>query len=179
MLGLFLIFCIAVWLFLAYGLIRFVTSKVPPKPWRVPLRAGLYVALLPLPVLDEIVGAVQFNRICQENSTITVDRTKAAGRTVYRRRLPNIAVEGTWIPMVITPWRFHDVTTQELVVSYNTVDAFGGRLIYVFPLWEGRKPLILSKSYCQPDGLNSPNELLKELGMHRIEASAEEVQGVK
>src|SRR3954470_17246136 len=100
MLGLLLISCIAVWLFLAYGLVRLITFKAPRKPWRAPLRVALYLVLLPLPIVDEIVGMMQFRRVCRENSTITVDRAKAAGRTVYRRRLPDVAVKGTWIPMM-------------------------------------------------------------------------------
>jgi hypothetical protein len=169
MTGLLLIFIIAAWLLLVYGLVRLVTARLPARPWRAPLRMALYAALLPLPVIDEVVGVRQFLGVCRENSTVTVDPAKAAGRTVFLAQGAS-PVAGTWIPVTLTHWRYYDVTTRELVVSYNTVRVSGGRLITLFPLWDGGAPFILSRTYCQPERLGSgPNALLKQLGIGQVE----------
>lgn len=57
---------------------------------------GIHRAGGPLPFIDELIGKWQFERLCQENSTIYI-APDAKGRTVYLASgTPEEAVKGTW-----------------------------------------------------------------------------------
>lgn len=156
MTGLLLLFVGGLWLALAVWLSKIITSKLPPDTWRVLVAVAIFAALLPLPVLDEIVGSRQFEQLCTENAKVQVERATAVGRTVYFVPLPQVEVKGTWVRVVLQPKRFIDVTTGEIVVSYNTLIAAGGRFIRTLGISEGGVPLTFR-------GTCAPNENVKEL----------------
>lgn len=171
--GILLLFVAALWLIASYFLARFMARLLPPTGWRVVVGALLFLALLPLPLIDEIVGARQFEKLCKENSTIKVDRAKAAGRTVYLADTASVEVKGTWVPVWLKSWRYVDVKTGETVVSYNTLQASSGIL---GPASLG--PLTF-RGYCAPGGVVDPVKLFKELGVTQIQRSALEGKGQK
>jgi hypothetical protein len=170
MTGILLLLVAGFWLIAAYWLAKLITRILPSSGWRVLVGALIFLALLPLPLMDEIVGKRQFEQLCQENSTILVDRAKAAGKTVYLADLPDSDVKGTWVRVVVQPWNFLDAKTGEVVIRYNTLQAVGGWFIRTLGISEGNVPLTF-EGHCKPDGLVNPAKLLKELGAIQIQRS--------
>lgn len=166
--GLILFFVIGLWIALVIWLSKIVATRIPAARWRVLIGLLVFAVLLPVPVLDELVGGRQFERLCQEHSTIQVNRTTAVGKTVYLAQTPPFVAEGTWVPVIVQPWRYVDATTGETVLSYNTLRAKGGRFLKVS---EGHVPLTFD-GYCAPGGSRAfANSLLKELRITQIQRS--------
>jgi hypothetical protein len=177
MTGILLFFVMGLWLFFVFWLTKVITKKLPTK-WVMPSRILLSLAILPIPLIDEIVGGRQFEQLCKENSTIQVDRVKAAGKTVYLAKPVDIQIKDTLVPIRLKPWRFVDATTGEIVVSYNTLLAGGGIFIRTLGISEGGAPLTF-KSFCEPGGIVDPLKLFKELRVTEIERSALNVKEQK
>ena len=171
MTGILLIFVAVLWLVVAFYLVKLIAILLPAIWWAYLLRVVLYLALLPLPLIDEIVGKRQFEKLCSENATVQVDRAKATGRTVYLANLPDVEIKGTWVRVVSKKWRYIDATTGETVVSYNTLQAVGGRFILALGISEGGVPLTF-KGFCEPEGRVDPLKLFKEIGITQIKRSA-------
>jgi hypothetical protein len=156
MTGLFLLAIVGIWFYITIKIIRFITGNLPEIWWRPVVGVGLFVLILPLPLVDEIVGGRQFEQLCKENSTIHVDRVSAAGKTVYLAELPDTQIDGAWVPIRKQPWTFVDVTTGETIISYNIFYATGGRLIRTLGISEGNVPLTF-KGSCAPTGDDRAN----------------------
>ena len=131
----------------------------------------LFLVLVPLPLVDEIVGKRQFEKLCSENGTIHMDRSKVAGKTVYLAAVPDTQIKGAWIPVVLKPWRFVDADSGEVLVSYNTLMAVGGMWTRTLRISEGNVPLTF-KGYCEPGGTVDLVKLFKEAGITQIQRSA-------
>lgn len=161
--GIFLLFVAALWLIAAFFISKLIVRMLPETWWRWLVGAILFLALLPLPLIDEIVGAKQFAKLCKENATIQVDRTKAAGRTVFLNYTAPVELKGTWVPVWLQSWQFVDATTGETVISYNTLRAGSGKL---GPSSLG--PLTFAGECVEP---NRPayNDVFRELGIKYIQ----------
>jgi hypothetical protein len=131
----------------------------------------LFLALLPVPLADEIVGKWQFERLCRDNAEIKINLATAAGRTVHYQSQPPSEVSGTWIPVRRLPQRFIDATTEEPVVSYDILRASGGRIVRLFGLSGsgGSGPLLFEGS-CAPKNRPASAETFKPLGINYIES---------
>jgi hypothetical protein len=160
MTGLFLLFIAAVWIALAAIVAYALTSRIKGVPLRLVIAFVLLTVLLPLPLVDEVVGKWQFEQLCRENSTIQVDRATAVGKTVYYDPQPAVEVKEAWIRIVSRPQRYVDSTTGNAVISFNTLLAEGGRFVQTFGTSEGRMPLIFRGS-CGPT--ENVRELFKAL----------------
>lgn len=171
MTGILLLFVAVLWLIVAGGLAWLITRILPTGWWRLPVGLLSYLAMLPLPLVDEIVGKRQFEQLCRENSKIQIDRVKAAGRTVYLADLPDIEIKDTWVRVVLKPWRFIDAKTGELVVSYNTLQAVGGRFVRMLGISEGGVPLTF-KSTCVPKDRPASVQAFREFGITYLDAPA-------
>jgi hypothetical protein len=171
MMGLYLLFIVAVWIVVVSMIAIFAARKLSVGRWRVPVGVLAAAVLFPLPMIDEIVGGVQFKWLCEVHSTINVNRETAKGRVVYsapaRRN-----IEGSWIPIVELESRFVDAKTGENVISYSSFQASHG----VFHLSEG--PLLF-RGYCAPGGRVNQRELLKDLGVTLIDRSDSKSGGAK
>lgn len=166
MLGMYILFLAMVWLGVAIGLVLLVTKILPERWWRDPLRALLIVALLPLPIVDDILGGIQFKRLCKENSVIHVDRATAEGRTVYLADDPLRELSGTWVPITVVQWRYVDAKTGDTVLSYNVLEAASG-------LFHLTSVPLTFKGYCAPGGSRGvANDLLKQLHITVIKRPA-------
>jgi hypothetical protein len=168
MTGTYLLFVAAIWVAFVVWLSNIVTRKLPLTTWRIPIALMIFAALLPLPLIDEIVGGRQFEQLCKENSTIQVDRAKAVGRTVYLATQPDAEVQGTWVRIVAKSKRFVDVSTGEPVVTYNELTADGGRLVQSLGISEGGMPLTF-KGTCVPPDRPGSVQTFKAFGINYIE----------
>ena len=168
MIGIYLLGVMALWVIAAFFITLFAFRRMPRKYWRLPLAIVLFLVLVPLPLIDEIVGGRQFEQLCKENSTIQVNRATAVGRTVYLAQTPSVKIKGTWVRVTLQPWRYVDATTGEVVVSYNTLGARGGRFLKIS---EGHVPLTFN-GYCAPGGSRIyADRLFKELRITQVQRS--------
>jgi MFS family permease len=169
MTGIILFFAGIVWIVIAGcgGLLAgYLISK---KWWRVLFGIAVFVILLPLPLVDELVGKGQFEELCKEHSTIHVDREKAAGKTVYLTDLPRIEIKGPWVRVLMRQWRFVDVETGKIVISYETLQAESGRFIRALGLSEGSVPLTFNQQCASGNIPKAANELIRDLEIKWID----------
>jgi hypothetical protein len=122
----------------------------------------LTLALVPLPLIDEIVAKGQFERLCEVNATTSVNRESARGKAVYLADVPDVEIKDAWVRIILQPRRFVDVNTGETVVSYSTLVAEGGRLVQILGISEGNTPLTF-KSWCKPKDQRNVDELFRDL----------------
>ncbi|QJQ05987.1 alanine:cation symporter family protein [Undibacterium piscinae] len=86
MTGLLLIFMAVIWLVIALFIIAFIASKIPGRALSLVISIPLFIVLLPMPIMDEIIGGRQFEQLCKENSTIQVDRkTRLDGLSIWQK----------------------------------------------------------------------------------------------
>lgn len=174
MTGILLLFVMATWLAIAVWVSRTIAKKIPLPDWRMPIGILMFVVLLPLPLIDEIVGGRQFEKLCKENTTIQVNRATAVGKTVYFLPKPDVEIEGTWVRVVLQPHQFTDAKTDELVFSYNTLTAVGGRFIRALGISEGGMPMTFNGT-CGPE--ESVKNLVNSLGISALDRPTQENKG--
>jgi len=167
--GFYLLFVAVVWLALTVVTAYAITSWIKDAILRAVAMLALIGLLLPLPLVDELVGERQFEQLCKDNSTIQVDRATAVGRTVYLEKTTDVEIKDAWIRIVMKQWRFVDAKSGELVVSYNTLQAAGGRVSQALGLSEGRAPLTFVKHYCAPKDEPGSVSTFEALGIKYIE----------
>jgi len=166
MIGLYFFFLLIVWICLAGWLSTRITRKLPDSPRRYFIRLVLFAVLLPLPLIDEIIGKWQFERLCQENSTVYI-APDAKGRTVYLAdMLSDEVVKGAWLPIRMQKWRNVDATTGEIIVSFNSLHARGGWFSRTF--FGGWVPVTFKGSYYPPNAPRAAT-MFNELGINYIE----------
>lgn len=149
MIGISLLFLAIVWIALSAWTTKIITSRIKSKPIRFSVVLGLLAALLPLPLLDELVAKRQFEQACKAYTTVQLDHRTATGRTLVFDPRPNSEIDGSWVRIVSQPHRFVDPETGEVVLSYNTLIAEGGILSRLARISEGGSPLLFRGS-CGP-----------------------------
>lgn len=160
--GFLLIFALILWVVVACFLTKIVARVIPKVWWAYLFLIVLFLALLPLPLLDEILAKSQFEQLCSEYSVFNVDRAKAVGKTVYLAETPDVEIKGTWVRVVRQPRQFVDASTGEVVVSYSGLIAVGGRFIQMLGISEGGVPLTF-KGWCKPGDQYSLDNIFKEM----------------
>ena len=166
MTGILLIGVAGLWLWFAIWFGRKVGSLLSKKPWRVVAQFGIIALLLPLPLVDEIVGGWQFARLCKQHDTIQVDRDKVRGTTIYFVPTESIELKDTWIPVRHQVWPHIDKTTGAIAMKYDSFHATGGWLIRALRISEGNAPLLFRDS-CYPT--ENPVELMKSLNVTTLD----------
>lgn len=112
----------------------------------------LVLILFPLPVIDEIVGAVQMNRLCEKNATYRLGVPDPEGRvTRYRSDPQDERMSGTAVPIFHTRVYYVDTATGETVVTYDRYKAGAGVLGRTFFSWSATGNPFIGRSYCSPD----------------------------
>jgi hypothetical protein len=147
--GLLLLAVLLIWLAACVMLASKFGDRVPKGSWRVGAKLLITTLLLPLPLIDEIVGGVQFAELCKQHDTIQVNREKIKGTTVYFEPVEALYIQTLWVPVRRQVWRYVVPGTGEVVVSYETLHATGGWLLRTLRISEGNVPLTFSDS-CVP-----------------------------
>ena len=168
MIGLLFFFLVFVCLSFFGWLSWWISKSFIKNPWRIPIALAIFVLLALSLVVDELVGEKQFEQLCKENSEVKVNRETAAGKTVYLAQMPDEEIKGTWVGVVLKPWRFVDATTGEVVVSYNTLTARSGWFMRRIGLAEGGMPLLF-RGYCAPPNQPASAQTFREFGINYIE----------
>lgn len=159
--GLLFFAAVAIWFIVLIWLVNKIGNLLPDQSWRSFAKLIIFVSLLPLPLIDEIVGGWQFAQLCKAN-VVRIDKETARGRRVYDDLSGyQVPVPGTWVKVWKMTSRYLDATTGELVMSFDQLRAEGGHL---FPGFDsGHDPLIF-KGTCAPPNVGDMS-LYTELGL--------------
>lgn len=106
------------------------------------------VIVYPLPLADELVGAVQFGMLCaSQEAYVAPDAEKKKGTNVLAIIHEDEYLAGKAIPMTSTVHEVVSESDKSLIVRFVTVTAHNGFLTRKFQLNEGGSPLLFS-GYC-------------------------------
>lgn len=124
--------------------------------WLVDFRYKRLIATIvivvgyPLPIADEIIGAVQFSRLCKHQMIYKDPEMakKKGARLIYvhheRKRIDGVA-----LAMTSQLWEFVYESDKSLMLSYVVFRTGQGRLTRYVQINEGSSPLIFS-GVCSP-----------------------------
>jgi hypothetical protein len=149
MTGLLILILSGGWLTVVLSIAGAVARKgAEPKPlamyWLVVL------VLLPLPLLDELIGKVQFKSLC---SNSRVELTPGSRGKTVRLHFSRVRVPNMILPTSQLRWRYNDVKTGEVVLAYDTLRSRGGILARTLGLSEAKVPFTFRHS-CEPGGVD-------------------------
>lgn len=176
MTGLLLLMVAGAWLF---G-VSWLANKIGmsgTRDWsRAVLKILVFAVLLPLPLIDEIVGGIQFHSLCSSHTVINFDREKTSGKTIYFEPTPVTHIADLWLPVRLQRWRFVAPETGEVLVSYETLHANGGWLTRTLRISEGNVPLMFKESCAPKEDLR---QLFSALQIKVLDKPAQESIGGK
>jgi hypothetical protein len=95
---------------------------------RVELKAVVFVALLPLPVIDELIAKPQFDQLCAQRAVLAVHAADLRGHRVYLTEIPPEPVTGLLVPVQSTKRVYADERTRQPLVTSSMLRAQGGKL---------------------------------------------------
>ncbi len=113
------------------------------------LQVVFVLALLPLPLLDELLARRQVDAACRERAELTL-QFPAAGSTAWQPEpVVSDALPGLWLPVAVHRQAWRDRNTGEHLATMTYLQAGGGRLARL----AGRpgEPLTFPAD-CRPDG---------------------------
>lgn len=150
MTGLFLLAVVGLWVWIAFKLSRRISAFARLGSGKG--RLLVFVALMLLPLTDEIVGGTQFRVLCFNNaSEFRLGVADPEGRTTRVTIDPsNEWLRGTAIPIRHSRYYYHDVNTGELVVEFDRYVAKGGLFIRALGISENDSPLTIGRPACSP-----------------------------
>lgn len=150
-----------IWLAVAYGGVVLVTARLPRAWWRTVLRVFLYLALLPAPILDEMIAKPAFETMCREKaSDVVIDSQTPRGRTVWFGGSQRSEIKAGRLKVVATKRTYVDASTHEPIYHYYQLRANGGFLMSDVGLSEGGVPLLFDGS-CQPKNVEAKERKLE------------------
>ncbi len=154
MAGLIFIALIIGWFFAARWLARKISVRIANRALRWLSTALLVVVFMALPVLDEIIGGVQFRALCKEHTTLKIDAEKIKGKTIKVSGKPlNLNLTGTAIPIYFSRISYLDAVSNEELASTGSLDAKGGLLIRTLSFSNSINPITLHPPTCGGPGM--------------------------
>lgn len=146
-----LVLCL-VWLALVMMAAIFAANRFSNSAMQWGVGLIVFIAITPLPLLDEIVGQHQFDALCQIGTVLTVDQQRIKGRRIKLTFEPsNAPVSELAVPTTFTRVMFRDALSGEVFGSYGRYVAKGGWLVRTLGLSEADSPLWMSRSQCSPE----------------------------
>ena len=128
MIGLTVIFVIAIWVILVIKLTGFLGKLLPTSKFSAPLKVLLFILLLVMPFMDEIIGGFQFRALCKTEAVAIYDEAKVRGKTVHLKSAEVIDYTKTILPTHKQIWRYADHETDEEILSYVDIRSDDGWL---------------------------------------------------
>ena len=105
---------------------------------------------IPLPLADEIVGAVKFSRLCKHQVIYKdPEMAKKKGTRLIFINHERKRIDGMALPMTSQLWEFVYESDKTVMLSYVVFRTGQGRLTRHAQLNEGGSPLIFS-GVCSP-----------------------------
>ena len=149
MTGLFLLGVLGVWLAIVVWIAWKLTRGIKRNGLRQAVFGIAIVGLFPLIVIDEMITAPQFEKLCEEGTKLKFDPEKIRGRTIYLASNPQPDISIGLMNGYYIPSRYMDATTKEELISYNSYHLKGGVFISALGISEKNAPLTM-RSYCSP-----------------------------
>ncbi|HSW16385.1 MAG TPA: hypothetical protein VLJ86_04105 [Ramlibacter sp.] len=140
---------ILMWLALCCWMAHKIGELFIDKAHRRELKALIFLALLPLILIDEMIGSAQFDELCRERAVVQSYTANRPGAPVYVSQLPPEPVGGLAVPVFSQRQLYVDVDTHQTVLSATTLRAEGGKLARALRLSGAREPLTFS-GVCSP-----------------------------
>ena len=168
MTGLLLLGVIGIWVvIIVFAMIRL--ARLFKTVWiRYVVVALSSVAMLLLPVADELISAPQFNKLCEESKQPKFDAEKIRGRTMFLADDPQPDISVGLLKGYYIQSRYLDATTKELLVSAPSFHLKGGVFIRMLGISETNAPLMI-RSYCGPKERPWQQNFLKRYELTYIE----------
>jgi hypothetical protein len=151
--GLIFLAIVGLWVWLAFKLSRFISSRLVQGRWAKPLTALLFLVLLPLPVIDEIIGGFQFRALCDKDAKLVfnVDPASLKGKTVRDVVEPyNKDVEGTAVRISYSHYSYRNVEDGKELLNFSIFRAKSGWLVQTLSGQNDMTPLTFNRSTCSP-----------------------------
>lgn len=154
MIGIILLAVLGLWGFICYWITRFLLGRVGKSSTRKITFPIIFLLVFLLPVADEIIGGVQFWKLCKEKSVLVVNEEKIKGRTVISQGGINSQLSGYILPIRIQYWSYRDKETGEILISWNDLYAKGGWLSRTIGFLDGNPPYTFDGSCLAKGGLD-------------------------
>jgi hypothetical protein len=151
MTGLLVLLLFSLWVWGVFRFARWIGDHVQGGRWRWPVVALAFVALLPLPVADELIARPQIERLCRDGAVFKIDEQNIRGRRVKSFAEPlNEAVPGIAIPVTFTRTVYRDESSGEELATLGYYYVKGGALVRTLGFSESSSPMFV-RSYCAPN----------------------------
>lgn len=161
MMALILLPVIVVWLMVNNYLSNRIYGLLRPKWRKAPVRVLLFLMFLILPVVDEIIGYWQFNRICQYESAIYLsDDWKKVKRARSVRLDGSKKLSGYATRIEETEHKYQDLDTGRIFLKYKSFRNYGGLLLDKAGLRMSAEP-----PNCRPINVS---EVRKEINLQKL-----------
>lgn len=149
MTGLLLIAVVGLWIGVVWHVSRWATRSIRIVSVRIFARALTFAALVTCPMVDEIVGGVQFRKLCEREAVLKIDAAKVRGRTLKQIAAQSFPANTL---LRIEEWRnsFVDTTSGEELASFGWLRVSGGWFIRTLGISEGNAPLLIHPATCWP-----------------------------
>lgn len=149
MTGLLLLAVVGLWIWACVAITKAAMRKVSSERWRWTMAPVLFTALFALPVVDEIVGRFQFERLCRINGIESADLSKAEGKKVNVEYGERALVEGTVLPVERSAVLYRHVDTGVPLFQHWNYYSKGGWLMRYTPIGMGSShPMLFSGNGC-------------------------------
>lgn len=126
MIGFLFLIIIGLWFCFVRFFVNFLFNKISNNWVNLIVRWTALLLIFPLPLMDEIFGKWQFEKLCHEHSRVWVDQETVRGRTVYLANPEHVKIDDSWVNINMAIWRFLDAKTNEQIVRYDRLSAEGG-----------------------------------------------------
>jgi len=164
MIGLFLLLIAVIWIGIAFRLSVLLTRRISNKSLRHFSTLLIFFVAVPLPLIDEIIGGRNFEKLCQEKAEVFIDAANTQGRTVWFGSSERTSLNLGTIRVIQAKRNYVDASTQEPIYHYYRMEATGGWLIRTLGMFEGDSPLFFH-GFCQAKNTETIDA---QLGLMRI-----------
>ncbi|QPI50076.1 hypothetical protein IV454_00035 [Massilia antarctica] len=149
--GLYYLALLLIWFGVLWWVVKGLTWRLDHRYKRL-ISLIVIVIVYPLPLADEIIGAIQFSKLCEHQVIYKdPDMEKKRGARLIFDPHEKRQIEGKALPMTSELWEFVNESDKSVMLSYvvfNTGQA-GDAFDSTCPAQRGRSPLIFS-GVCYP-----------------------------
>lgn len=181
MTGIILLIIIGIWLYIVKHLVGFIMIRLPEARWKQALAMCFFAIIFSLPVVDEIIGSMEFQQLCDQRAVlIKLNRENIRGRFVYydyvyptkiiRGQVTNeTLIANNFLPIWERSVRYLNADNAE-VISYKELHAEGGWIARFVNFNSTHTPYIFDGS-CRPK--ENIKDLFKSLNITAIDRISE------
>lgn len=126
-------------------------------------KLAIFLALAPLPLMDELLARPQFEALCRQLAVVTLHDPHPEGRTVVLAPAVSQPLADTVIPVTLHQRQWLDARTLAPVVGWGALEASAGKLARSLESAHAR-PLTFEGRCAAPDAM----ALAASLSLHPV-----------